>query len=345
MNDLIKLTAREAVGLLKEGQVSPLELIDAAAARIAETDGAINALPILCLDRGRERARKLMASSPADPPPGYLYGLPIAVKDLREVAGVRCTKGSPLFADYVPTWSDYMVETLERMGAVVIAKSNTPEFGAGGNTYNEVFGTTRNPWDTRKTPGGSSGGAAAALASGQVWLATGSDLFGSIRIPSSFCSIVGLRPSPGRVACGPDPAPFNTLVVEGPMGRTVGDVALMLDAQAGEHMGDPRSIPKPAVPFQNAVDQPRKPERIAFSPNLGLGPADREVKEICTRAAASFTEMGVVVEEGSPDLHDAIEICNVVRAALMAVRSGPLLESHGDKLKKDLGVLIGKYVK
>ena len=342
MEELVKLTAREAVSLLKRREISPVDLIDAAAARIEATDRHINALPTLCLDRARDRARKLMDSPLADPAPEFLYGLPIAVKDLRDVAGVRSTRGSPLFAEFVPERSDYMVETLERNGALVIAKSNTPEFGAGGNTYNEVFGTTRNPWNTQKTPGGSSGGAAAALAAGQVWLATGSDLFGSVRIPASFSSVVGLRPSPGRVAFGPDPAPFNTLAVEGPMARTVGDAALMLDAQVGEHIGDPRSLAKPAIPFIRAVDQPARPKRVGFSATLGLGPVDPEVREICTKAALAFTAFDTKVEEAAPDLHDAIEICQVLRAALLAVRSGPLLETHGDKLKKDLVWNISK---
>ena len=336
MDDLVKLTARQAVALLKRGEVSPLELIDAAATRIAETDGAINALPTLCLERAREHARKLMAAQPSDPQPGYLYGFPIAVKDLDDVAGVRTTKGSPIFADYVPERSDYVVETLERNGAVVIAKSNTPEFGAGANTFNEVFGVTRNPWDTRMTAGGSSGGSAAALAAGQVWLATGSDLGGSVRIPASYCSVVGLRPSPGRVAYGPKPMPFSNLSVEGPMGRTVGDVALMLDAQVGEHRGDPRSLQKPQIPFIAAVDQPVKPRRVAYSPDLGIAPVDREVKEICAKAAASFTDLGAAVEEACPDLHDSEEIFQVVRAALIAGRMMPTFESHRDELKPEL---------
>ena len=207
MNELNCLTAVKAVQLLKKREVSPLEMIDAALERIEEVDGSINALPTLCADRAREHAARLMQDTPSDPPPGYLYGLPIAVKDLKDVKGVRSTKGSPIFADHVPERSDYLVETMENKGAVVLAKANTPEFGAGANTFNEVFGKTRNPWDTRFTCGGSSGGSAVALATGQVWLSTGSDLGGSLRIPASFCSVVGLRPSPGRVASGPEHCP------------------------------------------------------------------------------------------------------------------------------------------
>ena len=202
MDALIRMTAREVVARLAKGEVSPLDLIDLAEKRIAETDGAINALPTHCFERARAKATALMQKRPASPPPGYLHGLPVAIKDLAEVAGVRTTFGSPIYADHVPARSDLQVEILEAHGATVVAKSNTPEFGAGAQTFNEVFGTTTNPWNTALTPGGSSGGAAAALAAGQVWLASGSDLGGSLRIPAAFCGVVGLRPSPGRVAHG-----------------------------------------------------------------------------------------------------------------------------------------------
>ncbi|MBC7136489.1 MAG: amidase, partial [Oceanibaculum nanhaiense] len=263
--DLVKLTAVEAVDLLKKRKVSPLEMIDAAAARIAEVDKTVNALPTLCLDRAREQAKRL-ESEPGDKNyAGYLAGLPIAVKDLNPVKGVRTTYGSPIYKDYVPDHSDHMVEMLDRRGAVTIAKSNTPEFGAGANTFNEVLGTTVNPWDTRKSCAGSSGGAAVALATGQVWLATGSDLGGSLRSPASFCGIVGMRPSPGRVAHGPSLMPFANLSVDGPMARTVADTALFLDAMAGQHPGDPISLAEPATSFSAAVANPGKLSRVAFS--------------------------------------------------------------------------------
>src|SRR4249919_523821 len=222
-NDLTSLSARGAVAALRSGEVSPRELVEAALRRIEDVDGPLNALPTLCAERA-------LAHAEAADGQLALAGLPIAVKDLTDVAGVRTTYGSPIYADNVPERSDIVVERLEERGAVVIAKSNTPEFGAGGQTFNEVFGPTRNPWDTSRTCGGSSGGSAVALATRQVWLATGSDLGGSLRTPASFCSVVGLRPSPGRVARGPAELPFDTLSVEGPMARDVADSALMLDA-------------------------------------------------------------------------------------------------------------------
>ena len=335
MTDLTALTARQAVDLLKKKEVSPLELIDAAEARIAAVEPAVNALPTLCLDRARQAARAIMDDS-SERPPHHLHGLPMAVKDLQPVAGVRTTWGSPIYADHIPARSDISVEILEANGAVTVAKANTPEFGAGPNTFNEVFGKTLNPWDTRMTCGGSSGGSAVALATGEVWLATGSDLGGSLRIPGSFCSIVGFRPSPGRVACGPGPMPFDTLPVNGPMGRTVGDVALMLDAWAGMHPEDPRSLPRPPRPFIQAVDEPVRPKRIAYSPDLGLCPVDPEVKEICARAARRFEELGCTVEEASPDLHDALEIFQTLRAARFAARFEPMLEKHRALFKPEI---------
>ena len=335
MKDLYKQTARQMVELLRTRQVSPLEAIDASVARIEETDGHLNALPTLCVERAREHAKRLMAELPREPGRGQLYGLPIVVKDLVDVAGVRSTKGSPIYANRVPRESSYSVEILEANGAVVIGKSNTPEFGAGANTFNEVFGKTRNPWDTRTTCGGSSGGSATALASGQVWLATGSDLGGSLRIPASFCSVVGLRPSPGRVPEGPKALPFETLSVDGPMGRTVGDTAFMLDAEAGHYPGDPLSYPAPETPYVEAVDNPKPPTRIAYTPDLGIAPVASEVKELCAKAVKLFEGIAEV-EEDTIDLHDARDTFQTLRASQFAANMKPLLGTHRDQLKPEV---------
>ena len=216
---LIALTARQAVDLLGRGEVSPLELVDAAAARIEATDGALNALPTLCLDRARDHARRIASGAAGAPAAGpWLGGLPIAVKDLTDVAGVRTTYGSPIYADHVPERSDLLVERLEERGAIVIGKSNTPEFGAGANTFNEVFGETRNPWNTALTPAGSSGGSAAALAAGQVWLATGSDLGGQPAHAGEL--LLGRRASaePGSGRPRPQRAAVRHAVGRGPDG-------------------------------------------------------------------------------------------------------------------------------
>ncbi len=333
-SELIALSAREAVGLLRTGEVSPVEMVDAAAARIEAVDGDVNAMPTLCLEMAREQAKSLQ--TPDDPGPGWLAGLPVAVKDLNEIAGVRTTYGSPVFADHVPDEDEISVSHLRRSGAVFLGKSNTPEFGAGANTFNEVFGKTRNPWNTALTCGGSSGGSAVALATGMAWLATGSDLGGSLRTPASFCSVVGLRPSPGRVAHGPGRNPFQMLAADGPMGRTVGDVALMLDAEVGRHPRDPISLDAPAVPFQAAVDAPRAPVRIGFTRDLGIGPVDREVADICAAAAARFADAGTIVEEAAPDCHDIIDIFQALRAALFVGVRAPMLEHYRDLLKPEM---------
>ncbi len=335
MNELTKLSAREAVSLLKKGEITPLELIEAAEMQIKTVDTPLNALPTLCFDRAKEKSLLLDQSRQGEA--NWLGGLPIAVKDLNNVAGVRTTYGSPLFTSNLPTSSDVMVKTLEDNGALVIAKSNTPEFGAGANTFNDVFGETRNPWNLGKTCGGSSGGSAVALATGQVWLATGSDLGGSLRIPAAFCSVVGLRPCPGRVARHPTPLPYNTLNVEGPMGRNVGDVALMLDGMGGQHPKDPLSLEAPVTSFQQAVDQPVKPKRIAFTKDLGgLVPVDPEVADICQKAALKLSGIGVNVEERSPDLSGALDCFQTLRAAQMSTSLRGLYQTKKDRLKPDL---------
>ncbi len=334
-DDLIRLSATEVVEALTTGAVSPVELIDAAAARIEAVDGAVNALPTLCLDRARDRAAALEGRPAPDDRRGWLAGLPLVVKDLTDVAGVRTTYGSPLFANHVPERSDILVERLEERDALVMAKSNTPEFGAGGNTFNEVFGKTRNPWNTRLTCGGSSGGAAVALATGMAWLATGSDLGGSLRTPASFCGVVGLRPSPGRVARAPATDPFDTLSVEGPMARSVPDLALMLDAMAGAHVEDPLSHAAPPNSYVAALAGPA-PERVGFTPNLGFLPVDSEVAAVCEGATAAFGAMGAAVDLACPDFTDAKEIFQTLRAAKFVTAHAEKLATDRDRLKPEI---------
>ena len=333
-SELISLGAREAVAKLREGEITPLDLIDAAEQRIAAVDPAVNALPTLCLDMARDAAKALQ--KPDNPGPGWLAGLPIVVKDVTEVAGVRTTHGSPIFADHISTHDDLSVEILKRNGAIVIGKSNTPEFAAGANTFNEVFGKTLNPWNTDMTCGGSSGGAAVAVATGMSWLATGTDLGGSLRTPASFCSVVGLRPSPGRVSGGPARDPFQSLSMNGPIGRDVADVALMLDAEVGGDPRNPLALEAPAQSFQAAATHPRTPTRIGFTPDLGIGPVDPEVAEICAAGTARFAAAGAVVEAASPDFSGALETFQTLRAAAFVVNRAPLLENHRDKMKPEM---------
>jgi len=219
---------------------------------------------------------------------------------------------------------------------VIYAKSNTPEFGAGANTFNEVFGRTLNPWDTSKSAAGSSGGAAVALATGTAWLAHGSDMGGSLRNPASFCGIVGLRPSIGRVAHTPAVAVDRNLGVQGPMARNVEDLALLLDAMCGEHPADPLSLPVLPTSFLSAAKSGRKPKRVAYSPDLGITPVDPEVKAVTRKAAERFAEAGVTVEEAHPDLREAHECFHVLRALDFALSKATLLRTRRDLLKPEV---------
>src|SRR5688572_9296146 len=334
MTDLIGKSASEVVHLLRRHEVSPLDLLDALEARIAAVDQKVNALPTLCFDRARTAARNLMTREPARR--GLLAGLPVAIKDLIEVEGVRTTHGSPIFKDHVPASSDILVENLEAHGGIVYAKTNTPEFGAGANTFNEVFGPTRNPWDTSRSAAGSSGGAAVALATGTAWLAHGSDMGGSLRNPASFCGIVGLRPSIGRVARTLAAAVDRNLGVQGPMARNVEDLALLLDAMSGEHPADPLSLPVLPNSFLSAVRSGNKPKRIAYSPDLGITPVDPEVAAVTRKAAQRFAEAGAIVEEAHPDLREAHECFHVLRAFDFALSKAALLRSKRDLLKPEV---------
>jgi amidase len=265
-----------------------------------------------------------------------LAGMPIPIKDLTNVEGVLTTQGSPIYKNNIPARSDLLVEHLEHNGAVIYAKSNTPEFGAGANTFNEVFGATLNPWDTSRSAAGSSGGAAVALATGMAWLAHGTDMGGSLRSPASFCGIVGMRPSIGRVAHTPVAKIDRNLGVQGPMARNVEDLALLLDAMSGEHPADPLSLPALPNSFLSATRSGSKPKRVAYSPDLGITPVDPEVAAITHKAAARFVEAGAIVEEAHPDLREAHECFHVLRAFDFAISRGALLRTKRDLLKPEV---------
>lgn len=331
---LIRSSALDVVEKLRKGEVSPLDCLDALEARIGAVDGAVNALPTLCFDRARKHARRIM-DQPA-PERGMLAGLPVAIKDLTNVAGVLTTFGSPIYRDHIPELSDPLVERIEAESGLIYAKSNTPEFGAGANTFNEVFGATVNPWNLSRSAAGSSGGAAAALASGMAWLAHGSDLGGSLRNPASFCGIVGLRPSPGRVASERAAPIENTLSVQGPMARTVEDCAFFLDCMVGEDMRDPVSLPRPETSFLGAARGPWRPKRVAWSLDLGITPVDREVAAITEAAARRFADMGAKVEAAHPDFSEAHDSFDVLRAKNFAVSKKALLDTRRDLLKPEV---------
>ena len=334
MSELYRSTANEIHGRLKSGEISPLDCLDALEQRISQVDSKVNALPTLCFDRARAHARDLMKKPMGER--GVLLGLPVPIKDLNDVAGVRSTQGSPIFANRIAPASDVMVTHLEKNGAIVYAMSNTPEFGAGANTFNEVFGRTLNPWNTSRSAAGSSGGAAVALATGTAWLAHGSDLAGSLRNSASFCGIVGMRPSPGRVASSVHNKVDSTLGVEGPMARNVEDLALLFDAMIGEEPADPISLPSDGTSYLKAARSGWKPKRVAISPDLGITPVDPEVAQIVMASARKFEREGVTVEEAHPDFHEALECAQVLRALSYATGLRTLLENHRSQLKPEV---------
>ena len=341
MNDLIRLSATEAVRRLATRDISPLDLVEAAAARIAEVEPAVNAIPTLCLDRARDHAKALMAGqrSEAKGERGWLGGLPLTIKDLTDVAGVRTTYGSPIFRDHVPTTSHPVVQRIERLGGIVLGKSNTPEFGAGGSTFNEVFGRTRNPWNTSLTCGGSTGGGAVSVATGEAWLAQGTDHGGSLRRPGTYCSVVGLRPSPGRVTRGTVNNLFAPSSVQGPMARNIADLALFLDVLAGWDPNDPMTYDAPARSYADAVAacEAEKPLRIAYTADYGGAlPIDRETRAICDKAVRRFEEAGCVVEEFHPDLGELAEAFLTIRSQIFVVDRELQLRDLRDQLKPDI---------
>jgi amidase len=263
------------------------------------------------------------------------------VKDYNDVAGQLTTYGSPIYANHRAATDDRTVAALRENGAILLAKSNVSEF-AGSHTFNPVWGVTRNPWNLTRTAGGSSGGAAAALAAREIWLANGSCLGGSLRIPASFCGVVGLRPSPGLVPRGDGLPAFDTLWVEGPMARDVPDLALMLDAMAVPTRHDPLSGPGPAAGFQAAPNTARPPGCVGFSTDLGLRRIEPEVAEICAGAVRRLAEMGCEVELAAPDFSGAIDSFQVLRALLFADVRGALLPAERHRLNPDIAWNIEK---
>ena len=331
--DLCDQTARELVALIRDKRVSAREVMTAHLDRIARVNPTLNAIVTLLPEAAREGADAADAALARGDEVGPLHGLPIAHKDLFVTAGVRTTFGSLAFRDHVPTETSLIVQRERQCGAITLGKTNTPEFGAGSQTFNEVFGTTRNPYDPRTTCGGSSGGAAAALATGMLPIADGSDLGGSLRNPASFCNVVGLRPSPGRVPRWPDPAPWFPFTVHGPMARTVGDVALLLDAIGGPDPRAPLSLEAPAVRFVDALDRDFDGVQIAWSRDLGGLPVEPAVTAVIDRQRATIEDLGGRTVEAHPDLTDADEIFTTWRAWLFALAFGPTLDQHRDLLK------------
>ena len=324
--ELCRLSASKAVDLLSNGEIKPSELLEASLTRIEQVEPAVNAVVTLCAERARESIARLdTTDQKMRTKAGWLAGLPIGIKDLSSVSGVRTTHGTMGFSDFVPTENDPIVDRLENNGAVIVGKTNTPEMGAGGNTFNQVFGMTRNPWDTTKNAGGSSGGAAVSLATGEVWLSHGSDLAGSLRTPAAYCGVVGLRPSPGRAGGGSAMAAFQNPGVQGPMARDILDTALFLDAMVGYDPRQPLTIEAPAEPFQQAVHQAISAVRIAWAPTLGgFAPIEPEIEQVMRSALEQAEKNGATIEEACPDLPELEPTYITLRALVWETGPGRL---------------------
>lgn len=292
--------AHELAALVRARELSPVALMERSLARIAALNPALNAFVAIDAEAALREARALETRLAHGEPAGPLAGLPLGVKDLENAAGFVTTRGSRLYRDNRADFDDAAVARLKAAGAIVVGKTNTPEFGHIPFTDNDLFGPTRNPWDRERTPGGSSGGSSAALAAGMAPLATATDGGGSIRIPACYTGLYGLKPSHGRVPIAPRPLPpWLAVSCHGPLTRCVRDAALYLDATAGPHAGDPESLPPPERSFAETLDEPLPPLRIAFNETLGVTRVRGDVLREVRAAAAAFADMGHEVEENA----------------------------------------------
>ncbi|MEP9364298.1 amidase [Nocardioides sp. CN2-186] len=340
-------TARDQADAVRRREISARELLDLHLARISERNPELNAIVSLDEERARDGAAAADAALASGAEVGPLHGLPFAFKDTHAVAGWRTTYGSPLFADHVPEADELIVERVRRAGVVVIGKTNVPEFAAGSHTFNKVFGTTLNPVDPTRSAGGSSGGAACALASGMVPLADGSDMGGSLRNPASFCGVVGLRPSLGRVPEWPHSNQWETTSVGGPMARNVGDLALLLSVMAGPDPRAPQALGDPGRSFRSLLPLTLAGLRVAVSPDLGGAfEVDDEVARVVRDAGGTFALAGASVSADHPALTEADDTFRTLRAWHFQARFGALLAEHPDDFKQSLAdnIRLGEHL-
>jgi amidase len=335
MSELCLLPARELIRLLRTRQTSAREVMAAHLDRINRINPAINAIVAKlsddeCLDLA-DRADARLASGLGV---GPLHGLPVAFKDTEPAVGFVCTQGSPIFRDARPAVDSIVVERLRRAGAIPIGKTNVPEFAMGSHTYNTVYGTTRNPYDLRKSAGGSTGGGAAAVTAGLLPFADGSDLGGSLRNPASFNNIVGLRPSVGLVPLGPGALPYG-FGVKGPVARTVEDAAMVLSVMAGADPRDPAIYPSNPAEFTELVERDFTGVRVAWCPDLGGLPLDPRTRAVIESSRACFERLGCVVEDAGPDLTEADDIFLTIRRWRSWHTLGPLLRAHAEQIKPE----------
>ncbi|MCF8069198.1 MAG: hypothetical protein K9L30_11495 [Desulfobacterales bacterium] len=332
-NPLYYQDAINIAALIRKKEISVREVMSAFLERIDKVNPKINAICTL-----RQHEDLLLEAEAADGALlkgieiGPLFGLPIAIKDLALTRNLRTTYGSLIYKDFIPDQDELFVERIKKAGAIIIGKTNAPEFGAGSHTFNKVFGITGNPYNLNKSAGGSSGGAAAALAAGMVPIADGSDLGGSLRNPAGFCNVVGFRPSPGRVPSWPTRDAWSLLPVEGPMARSVKDVALLLSVMAGPDPRVPVSIDEPGNQFLETLDRDFSNTMIAWSPDLGQFHIEPEVIEVCEKALPAFQNIGCIVDHSEPDFSGSMDIFQTLRALIFADLEEDYLK-HRDLMK------------
>lgn len=326
------LSATQARALIGRRALSPVELLDSCIAQIEAINPAVNAVVTTAFERARDEARHAERQMMTGATLGLLHGLPLGIKDLAETAGIRTTHGSLLYRDHVPQVDEPVVAALRQAGGIVLAKTNTPEFGAGAHTHNAVFGVTRNPFDLDKTCGGSSGGSAVALATHMVPLAHGSDTGGSLRLPAAFNGIVSHRPSAGIVPSIARDIALSFLEVEGPMARTVADCSLMLAAMAARHRDDPMAYPLDPTQFVSLASIDLSRLKVAVSDDLGCAPTSQDVRRVfrqrIERFAPAFRQFSWV----TPPLHDALEVFWRLRGAYMLAKHSDRFEHHEARL-------------
>jgi amidase len=332
MTEICFTPAKKLAQLIRNRKLSATEVMQAFVAQIERVNPKVNAivtfLPELALSTARKFDRNFK-SNKSKP----LAGLPIAYKDLVTTKGIRTTQGSLVFRDHVPAEDHALVERLSAAGAITLGKTNTPEFGAGSQTFNKIFGATRNPYDLQKTCGGSSGGAATAVASGMLPFADGSDLAASLRNPGNYCNVVGFRPTPGRVAAWPAANAWDTLAVMGPVARTVQDAALLLSAMAGPDPRAPTALAESGAVFARPLARNFKKVRIAWSRDMGGLPMDPRVTAVLEKQKAVFRDLGCAVEEACPDFSGATEAFETLRALAFLQKNGHLLKDHRAQMK------------
>ena len=336
-DDLCTRPATELATLLRDREISARDLLEAHLERIGKLNPEINAVVTLDADGARTAADAADAALASGRPVGPLHGLPVAHKDTHATGGMRTTWGSPLHADTVPARDELVVARLKAAGAIRVGKTNVPEFAAGSHTFNPVFGVTHNPYRHGLSAGGSSGGAAAALAAGFVPLAEGSDMGGSLRNPAAFCNVVGLRPTPGRVPTWPAPMGWSQVSVQGPMGRTVSDVALQLSAIAGPDRRVPISLDDDPASFAAPLPTSLRGLRVAWAPDLGgRVPVAPAITAVLSASIGVFEKLGATVEKDCPDLSGADEVFGTLRAWLFDASFGELVRKNPDKVKQTI---------